>query len=127
MHKYTSVQPISSNDCQAINRICAAPLAEYCSLYLKQYDFSNKEPTYHGGFAITYNQGHKGLSLHKDDSQYTVNFCLSNKSEGNEVIFLSTIQVEMLEDYACIHPGGIPHQTEELKSGERANIILWYK
>ncbi len=79
MHKYTSVQPISAIDVEHINAVCVAPLNEYCTAYLKQYSI-NTDATHHGGFAITYNEGHRGLALHTDDSSYTVNMCLGSSA-----------------------------------------------
>lgn len=77
----------------------------------------NELPDYHGGFAITYNEGHKGLALHKDDSQYTVNICLKNEAEGNQVVFNQSTTLSMIEDYMCVHPGAVPHRTQDLKKG----------
>lgn len=35
--------------------------------------------------------------------------------------------MEMVEGFACVHAGGVPHRTEELRVGERVNVVLWYK
>lgn len=105
----------------------AKPLDKYYSLSLKQYEFKQKHPELFASFAITYNQGHKGLNLHVDDSTYTVNFCLSNSAIGNQVVFNEHLEVDPIEDYALIHSGKLPHSTNPLKEGERVNIILWFK
>ena len=83
MHKYTAVNPVSTEDINQINLRLQSPLNKYYSLYLKQYEFKNKSPELFASFAIHYNKGHRGLSLHVDDSTYTVNFCLQNSAQGN--------------------------------------------
>ena len=127
MHKYTSINPISAQDIQTINETLRKPLNEYYSLYLKHLQFKRAEPELFASFAITYNTGHKGLSLHTDDSIYTVNFCLLNSAQGNEVVFNEMTTIEAVEDYTLIHSGNVPHYTNELVSGERVNIVLWFK
>ena len=62
-----------------------------------------------------------------DDSTYTVNFCLKNQAEGNEVVFNEVVVIDPIEDYALVHSGKIPHSTNDLKEGERVNIVLWFK
>jgi hypothetical protein len=127
MHKYTSVNPLSSDDVQAINETLKGPLNEYYTLYLKNLAFKNDKPEPFFSFGITYNPGHKGLAMHKDDSTYTVNFCLRNSASGNEVVFNEMVTVPPMEDYATIHAGCLPHHTNELLEGERVNVVLWYR
>lgn len=93
MHKYTSANPLSPEDVSIVNSIIKGPLNEYYSLYLKNFAFKNPNPEPFFSFGITYNGGHKGLALHKDDSVYTVNFCLLNEAVGNEVVFRETVSV----------------------------------
>jgi hypothetical protein len=96
MHKYTSVNPLSPEDVNAINNAVSKPLNEYYNLYLKNFAFKNNNPEPFFSFAITYHKGHRGLSLHTDDSTYTVNLCLQNSATGNEVVFHQMVNVEAI-------------------------------
>jgi hypothetical protein len=93
MHKYTAANPLSPEDVSIVNSILKGPLNEYYNLYLKNFAFKNPNPEPFFSFGISYNGGHKGLALHKDDSTYTVNFCLLNRATGNEVVFREIVSV----------------------------------
>jgi len=136
MHKYTSTVPISEKDINGINNILWSFVREYYELW------DNDIPSYHGGFSLIYNKDYeKNLKYHIDDSLYTINMCMRNDNiEGSEIIFdrskpncynktyyNNKIFVPCKEDYMIIHLGNHPHQTNELISGERVNIILWFK
>lgn len=103
------------------------PLDRYYSQYLPHYCFNKKDPELFASFGIAYDKGHKGLQLHVDDSDYTVNFCLSNSAVGNEVVFKEMVTVDPIEDFALVHSGKIPHHTNELTEGQRCNVVLWFK
>lgn len=126
MHKYTSANPFTEADIEIINKRVSSNLNAYYEQYLKQFEF-NPETKLHAAFSITYNQGHKALALHTDDSTYTVNFCLNNSAKGNEVVFNEIYGIEPVEDYALIHSGKLRHHTNDLLEGERTNVVLWFK
>lgn len=96
LHKYTSPCPLSHEDIAKLNLTIQGPLDNYYTHYLKQYTFKNKQPEPILTFGITYDSGHQELQLHFDDSTYTVNLCLRNSAEGNEVVFNEMVRVDPL-------------------------------
>jgi hypothetical protein len=127
LHKYTAVNPIAAEDIRKMNMMLREPLNKFYSQYLKHYEFGRKEPELFASFGISYDQGHKGLQLHIDDSVYTINLCLHSTARGNEVVFNEMVVVDPLEDFALVHSGRMPHHTNELMEGERTNVVLWFK
>jgi hypothetical protein len=136
MHSYTSSVPISENEINGINNILWGFVREYYQLW------NSKCPSYYGGFSIIYNKyNEQKLKQHIDDSLYTINMCIKKKDvEGSDIVFdgiipncynsvytKKNIFVPCKEDYMIIHLGNHSHQTNELISGERVNIILWFK
>jgi hypothetical protein len=136
MHSYTSSVPINENEINGINNILWGFVREYYQLW------NSKCPSYYGGFSIIYNKDNEQkLKQHIDDSLYTINMCIKKKDvEGSDIVFdgiipncynsvytRKNIFVPCKEDYMIIHLGNHSHQTNELISGERVNIILWFK
>ena len=136
MHKYTSNNPLSKYDVNSINQIIWAFVREFYELW------NNKIPNYYGGFSIMYSDKYEQkLDKHVDDSLYTINMCIKNDDcEGSEIVFDGTKSnhfnktydpkqkfVVAEEDYMIIHLGNHPHQTNNIESGERINIVMWFK
>jgi hypothetical protein len=124
MHKYSTVCPISEKDCIELNDHIYPFIREFYELFWMKY------PSYYTSFGIHYNNSQKSLALHKDDSLYTINMCLQNSSENNEVVFEinnKQIPVDMKEDMMLIHLGSMPHSTNSITDGSRTNIIMWFK
>jgi hypothetical protein len=136
MHTYTCDTSLLNSDIQNINERLWYFVREYYELW------DSKKPEYHGGFSLIYNSSYeKKLDLHMDDSLYTVNLCLQTTDlEGSEIVFSGSksncfskkynsknIFALPKEDFMYIHLGTHFHQTNQLISGERINIVLWYK
>lgn len=125
LHKYSCENPIDSKTCQEINEVLFFFLREFLEIWNK------KCPKYYSGFGIVYDTySQKTLKLHKDDSFYTINMCLESTAEGNEVVFVcgdKEIPVNIKEDHMIIHLGNHAHFTNEITSGKRTNVVLWYK
>ena len=124
MHRYSYENPLSDTQISGLND-CIYP---FISELNRQYQLS--DPEYYTGFSIIYNRIQRNLGLHRDDSLYTINMCLKSTAEENEVVFQINrreIVVPIEEDYMLIHYGNIPHYTRDLLSGERINIVMWFK
>lgn len=125
MHKYSFVSPLKNEIHESINNKLFPLVKDF-------YKLNNNFPNFYTGFAFQYvNNGQNKLNLHTDDSLYTVNLCLENSSDNNEVVFLQSngkeIPIYLKEDYMLIHLGNQPHYTNKLSDGKRTNIVLWYK
>lgn len=125
MHKFSTCNPIEIKKCSEINVLLYPFVREFYEL------FYNKYPHYYAGFGIYYSQNvQKNLDLHKDDSLYTINMCLENTSENNEIVFNinnKEIPVYLKEDMMLIHLGSQAHYTKSIENGNRTNIIMWFK
>lgn len=125
MHKYSTKCPLSDESCENINNLIYPFVREFYKLFYQKF------PKFYSGFGIYYKKGiQESLKKHIDDSVYTINMCLQNDSENNEIVFESkgkfTI-VHLKENLMVIHLGNMPHFTNSISSGSRANIVLWYK
>ena len=124
MHKWSFENPLNRQKCNELNELIYPFVREYHKLFNRKY------PEYFCGFSIVYNNAQKKLDLHTDDSFYTVNMCLKNTVTDNEVVFLiknREIAIPCKEDHMIIHLGDVPHYTKKLSSGNRTNIVMWFK
>lgn len=119
-------------------------ITEFIEILIKYvYDFKKSLKIYNI-IEIKYDiNGTRKLETHTDDSEFTVNICLENSSENNNLIFIgnmknklypkikqyySDIHIDkLLKGDVLIHYGAHPHRVNELKSGVRKNLIIWYK
>ena len=124
MHKYSYKNPFQINMINNLNEIIFPEFSSLCKR------IQQKNPKYSFGFGISYNESQKDLKLHIDDSLYTINMCIENSAEGNEIIFKvlgKNVIVPIKEDFMVIHFGDVPHYTKKLESGKRTNIVMWFK
>ena len=86
--------------------------------------------------------GDVNLKEHIDDSLITVNFCVSDEYNGNELVFVNSEKIpttniyipkfgnypiHQQKNWVYIHWGHHKHKTNTLTSGERHSVILWFK
>jgi len=96
----------------------------------------------HGGFVINYSSYmNKSLQLHTDDSDITINLCLQTDCEGTQVRFhghrstkiykpdywAGEVDITPQKLWALVHEGQHQHETLPVQSGERWNVVLWFK
>jgi len=128
MHRHSSELPLSSGEIKELIKSTWPFVQEFYNLW------NYTDPYLRGGFAVHYsNMKDKVLDLHVDDSLYTLNICLYNKSKGADLIFHTKIMsttkkccVSMEAGDLLIHLGSHQHQTTPLIEGERVNLILWF-
>ena len=91
---------------------------------------------HHHTFVVVYSQsGDKGLDMHHDASEVTVNVCLGREFSGSGLIFCGeagkTDHRKKRHTYshakgrAVIHLGRQRHGADGITSGERMNLIMW--
>ena len=81
-------------------------------------------------FYIKYdNKIQKKLDIHRDDSTWTINICLSNNLLDGKLVFVkSNIVYTHTSNYGIVHRGLLEHYVDNIKSqGQRENIIIWIK
>jgi len=92
----------------------------------------------HHAFIVSYKLGEDtDLGFHYDMSEVTVNVCLGKKFKGGQLYFKglydqpSTHEEEFIYDHvpgiALIHAGKHRHGALKIHSGERHNLIIWFK
>uniref|UniRef100_A0A0G4H3D6 Fe2OG dioxygenase domain-containing protein n=1 Tax=Chromera velia CCMP2878 TaxID=1169474 RepID=A0A0G4H3D6_9ALVE len=93
----------------------------------------------HHSFIVQYcAEGDKGLGMHKDDSEVTLNVCLGHDFTGALLRFGRTSLVPSIRDQplllyqhevgrGLLHLGNQLHGAEDIASGERVNLIIWSK
>lgn len=125
MHKYSYDNPLPLEQIHSLNNTLFPFIREFYEMY------NHLHTNYYSGFSIYYDKFHnKKLDIHTDDSLYTMNLCLKNTAEDNEIVFdlgNKYITMPIKEDYMLIHLGNTPHFTNEISTGERINIIMWFK
>ena len=91
---------------------------------------------HHHSFVVVYSQaGDKGLGMHHDASEVTLNVCLGKKFEGSGLVFCGRAgQTDYRKQHcvhshikgrAVIHLGRQRHGADNITSGERINLIMW--
>ncbi|WP_372367100.1 prolyl hydroxylase family protein [Candidatus Uabimicrobium sp. HlEnr_7] len=96
---------------------------------------------YHHSFTVEYAvEKDVSLDFHVDASDVTVNICLGNEFEGGDLYFggircafcqetspkkAEEIYVRHQPGHAILHRGKHRHSAQDIKSGERLNMILW--
>lgn len=81
-------------------------------------------------FYIKYdNKVQKKLDIHRDNSTWTINICLSNNlSDGKLVFVKSGIVYSHTSNDGIFHRGSLEHYVDKVNSkGNRENIIIWVK
>lgn len=106
--------------------------------------FSNEIVTigldHHHSFIVQYKatgRGDIGLDMHHDASEVTVNICLGKDFEGANLRFCGhagavnhrklQTTYQHRKGYAVIHLGRHRHGADDIKSGERLNLIMWLR
>eukprot|EP00386_Alphamonas_edax_P008723 GDKI01028400.1.p1 GENE.GDKI01028400.1~~GDKI01028400.1.p1 ORF type:complete len:135 (-),score=39.81 GDKI01028400.1:153-557(-) len=74
--------------------------------------------------------GQTSLGVHRDDSHWTLNLCLSVSSDppltGSDLVFpASGMRYTHQAGRGIMHRGELAHQVEGLVGGERENLIVW--
>ena len=91
---------------------------------------------HHHSFVVVYNQaGDKGLGMHHDASEVTLNVCLGKKFEGSGLVFCGRAGQSDYRKQRCVHShikgravihlGRQRHGADNITSGERINLIMW--
>ena len=84
-------------------------------------------------FVIYYNADNKQSKkhpIHVDDSYLTLNICLGgNFTGGNLRIYEndSSISFPQSQGQLFLHPGNLNHSADKITSGERYNLVIWFK
>eukprot|EP01126_Amoeba_proteus_P065782 TRINITY_DN9409_c0_g1_i2.p1 TRINITY_DN9409_c0_g1~~TRINITY_DN9409_c0_g1_i2.p1 ORF type:complete len:240 (-),score=34.75 TRINITY_DN9409_c0_g1_i2:160-879(-) len=89
-------------------------------------------------FVVQYKQEEqKSLGFHYDDSEFTLNLCLGSAFTGGDLYFhgLRDDEVTQDENYvhshvpgqALLHLGRHRHGAMPITSGERYNLIIWFR
>jgi predicted 2-oxoglutarate/Fe(II)-dependent dioxygenase YbiX len=85
---------------------------------------------YHG-FVVNYDPKKQGsLDLHEDSSAVTLNACLGRGFTGGKLVFRDDggkilARVEHKVGQAVLHLGEQQHEAQNIRSGQRSNLILW--
>lgn len=98
---------------------------------------------HHHAFVVSYEIGKdEDLDLHVDDSNLTLNICLGRNFEGGSLFFggircgyhvgstinpKEEVNVDHTVGNCLIHLGDHRHAARRIESGERLNLIIWYK
>lgn len=92
---------------------------------------------HHHSFAVAYaaEGGDKGLDMHHDASEVTLNVCLGRSFEGATLRFCGQFggadhrRTQLVYSHAVgralLHLGRQRHGADEIVSGERVNLIMW--
>jgi hypothetical protein len=91
---------------------------------------------HHHTFVVVYNQtGDKGLDMHHDASEVTLNVCLGRDFTGSGLVFCGHAGradhrkhrhlYSHKKGRAVIHLGRQRHGADSISSGERMNLIMW--
>lgn len=91
---------------------------------------------HHHTFVVVYSQtGDKGLDMHHDASEVTVNICLGRDFSGSGLVFCGQAgrsdhrkhrhTYSHQKGKAIIHLGRQRHGADNITSGERINLIMW--
>ena len=91
---------------------------------------------HHHTFVVVYSQtGDKGLDMHHDASEVTVNVCLGRDFTGSGLVFCGEAgkpdhrkhrhTYSHQKGKAIIHLGRQRHGADNISSGERINLIMW--
>jgi len=68
------------------------------------------------------------LGRHRDDSDFTINVCLSNDSTGADLVFdASQRTYTHVAGRGLVHNGDLEHHVTELESGDRECVIIWVR
>ena len=89
-------------------------------------------------FTVRYNNGEDlALDMHTDDSDITCNVCIGKKFKGGDLAFCGQQHEQDHRKlryiynhkigYAVIHPGFQRHGALPLITGERINLVMWFK
>eukprot|EP01118_Nematostelium_gracile_P017231 TRINITY_DN72_c0_g1_i1.p1 TRINITY_DN72_c0_g1~~TRINITY_DN72_c0_g1_i1.p1 ORF type:complete len:348 (-),score=86.27 TRINITY_DN72_c0_g1_i1:47-1069(-) len=92
----------------------------------------------HHAFIVQYKLTEdRDLDFHYDDSEVTLNICLGKQFEGGTLYFRGLLEDPKThkEDFEFTHQPGIGlihigkhrHGANAIKSGERYNLIVWYR
>lgn len=127
LHKHSLDVSLVTIPLKEIKQSCA-------DIIMQQFDRDINKMRLYGGFIINYGDkysSNRKLTKHKDDSSITINYCLKSECTGNEVLFYKTsrhrIPVIAKSGWAIIHDGDYVHETMPIESGQRWNIVLWFK
>ena len=83
-------------------------------------------------FAVSYSHDparrQTSLGTHRDDSDFTINLCLSTTAAGADLVLEeSGVVYRHAPLRGIIHRGDVIHHVDELASGERSCVIVWVK
>lgn len=110
--------------CETLLRRFVSPLAQ------RFYPEVGKLRDYHG-FIVRYTpQSQPSLDIHRDESDITLNVCLGKTFTGGRLVFRANdnylmAKVDHEVGSALLHNGDHLHQAQNVRSGERVNLILW--
>ena len=89
-------------------------------------------------FTVKYKMGEdRGLDMHTDDSEITLNVCLGRDFKGAKLNFCGHLgdaqhrklraQVAHKVGTCLVHRGRLRHGSEDISEGERTNLIMWLR
>ena len=75
-----------------------------------------------------------GLKKHTDDSDITLNICISNECKGGE-LYVNNLRnksssnngenIKLIKGHGIIHPGRMFHAVNDISNGNRVVLIIW--
>lgn len=109
--------------CESVLKKLVNPLAR------RFYPGGGRLRSYHG-FIVNYNpRKQASLAVHYDDSDVTLNVCLGRKFTGGKLVLYDDdglrTKIDQRVGQAIVHLGIHRHQAQNLRTGERANLIMW--
>jgi hypothetical protein len=120
MHRYGKVLlPFMDGPVRAL---CASVLPEHALGRVKHIHAFSVKYSHSPGIQQTH------LGRHRDDSDFTINVCLSNDSRGANLVFdTSGFVYTHKAGRGMIHTGDLEHHVDELETGDRECIIIWVR
>ena len=100
------------------------------------YPLEGRRLDKHHSFVVQYtSSGDRALDMHTDDSDVTFNVCLGKQFKASTLTFCGVLGAAMhrqlsavyehVKGQCCLHLGRHRHGADELRDGERLNLIVW--
>jgi hypothetical protein len=123
MHRYGKVLlPVMDGPVRAL---CAAVLPEDAIGRVKHIHAFSVKYSHSPGIQQT---NRLPLERHRDDSDFTINVCLSSDSRGGNLVFdASGVVYTHKAGRGLIHTGDLEHHVDELETGDRECVIIWVR
>jgi RhoGEF domain len=116
--QFASLHSQSSQTCDTISPLASSSSPSFSSSIVKLF-----------AYALAFDDRTPGHRMHCDDSQLTLNWCvsLSRDAVGGDLVFANDdVHVEPRLGRLIVHRGDTVHGSESMRSGgQRLNVIVW--